>query len=87
MERLRAVKDSNPKLAIDLAREGNARFPDGVDAPERASILVHALARDGQPSLARGEAETLVERYPDTPWAEEIEQFTGAHPHRDHVIR
>src|ERR1700690_2102350 len=35
MARLRSIKDSNPAAAIDLARDGNKRFPDTADAPER----------------------------------------------------
>jgi hypothetical protein len=83
MARLRSVKDTDPALAIDLAREGNRRFPETPDAPERASILIHSLARQGLASEARGEAEDMVNAYPDSSWVREIEQFTGAHRHRN----
>src|SRR5207244_4367520 len=55
MVRLRDLKQKDPAAAIELAREGNRRFPDSPDAPERASILVHALAALDRPSEARGE--------------------------------
>jgi hypothetical protein len=83
MVRLRSIKDSNPAAAIDLARDGNRRFPDSADAPERHSILIHALANAEQRSEARGEAEQMVNHYPDSDWVREIEGFTGAHRHRN----
>ncbi|HXJ21375.1 MAG TPA: hypothetical protein VMT03_14180 [Polyangia bacterium] len=83
MARLRSAAQTDPPLAIALAREGNRRFPDSADAPERTSILVHALAATGQSMQARGEAEAMVNRYPDSQWVREVEQFTGAHRHRN----
>jgi hypothetical protein len=83
MAQLRSVKDSNPALAIDLARDCASRFPDSTDGAERASILIHALAAEGRHSEARGEAEHAVNYYPDSSWVREIEGFTGAHRHRN----
>lgn len=83
MGALRSAHESDPGFVIALAREGNRRFPNSSDAPERASLLIHALAEQGLPSEARGEAEDMVNRYPDSRWVREIEQFTGAHRHRN----
>jgi TolA-binding protein len=83
MARLRGIKDSDAAAAIELARDGNKRFPDTADAPERASILIHALASQGASSEARGEAEQMVNHYPDSDWVREVERFTGAHRHRN----
>jgi hypothetical protein len=83
MDRLRRAAGTDPALAIQLAREGKRRFPDSPDAPERASILIHTLANQGQSREARGEAEYMVNHYPDSSWVREIEQFTGAHRHRN----
>lgn len=83
MQQLRALKDSDAERAIALAREGNQRFPDSPAAPERASILIRALASLGRSSEARGEAEDMVNRYPDSNWVREVERFTGAHRHRN----
>jgi hypothetical protein len=83
MLRLRSTKESDPAAAIGLARDGNRRFPDSADAPERTSILIHALASQGASSEARGEAESMVNHYPDSDWVREIEQFSGAHRHRN----
>ncbi|WP_437925368.1 hypothetical protein WMF37_40905 [Sorangium sp. So ce291] len=84
MANLRHARSSGQlELAIQLAREGNRRFPDSDSAPERASILIHSLADNEQRSEARGEAEYMVNHYPDSEWVREVEQFTGAHRHRN----
>jgi hypothetical protein len=83
MGRLRSIKDQDPAATVTLAREGNRRFPDSPDAPERTSILVHALAADEKRSEARGEAEQMVNHFPDSPWVREVEVFSGAHRHRN----
>jgi hypothetical protein len=83
MARLREVAGRDPALAVALAREGNRRFGNSPDAPERTSILIHALADLGRGMEARGEAENMVNDYPDSSWVREIERFTGAHRHRN----
>jgi hypothetical protein len=86
MARLRNVAGSNFPLAVELARAGNGRFPDSPNAPERASILIHALAAEGLARDARGEAEYAVNHYPDSSWVQELERFTGAHRHRNLIL-
>src|SRR3954462_8914457 len=83
MARLRHLAEHDSARAVALAREGNRRFPDSPDAPERTSILIHALAEEGEAMKARGEAEKMVNHYPDSEWVREIERFTGAHRHRN----
>jgi len=83
MARLREVAQSDPAQAIELARAGNKKYPDSPDAPERASILIHALVTQDQLSDGRAEAEYMVNHYPDSKWVREIEGFTGAHRHRN----
>ena len=83
MARLRAAAESDPPLAITLAREGNRRFPHGADVAERTSILIHTLSANGQSMEARGEAERMVNDLPDSAWVREVERFTGAHRHRN----
>ncbi|HSY24963.1 MAG TPA: hypothetical protein VK841_22720 [Polyangiaceae bacterium] len=83
MAQLRGLVDVDPARAYDLAKQGARLFPNSADAPEMAAIAVKSLARQGKRSEARGEAETMVNQYPDSPWAREVEQHTGAHPHRD----
>jgi hypothetical protein len=83
MAKLRSLKEADPARAVEMAREGNLRYPVSPDTSERRSILIHALAAIGRSSEARGEAEEMVNQEPDSPWVREIEQFTGAHRHRN----
>lgn len=83
MARLRELSATDSAQAVELARSGNRRFPDSADAPERASILIHALANLGRVREARGEAEQMVNHYPDSDWVREIEGYSGAHRHRN----
>jgi hypothetical protein len=55
MEELRHARTS--VLASRLARQGNEQFPDSEFAPERESLLIHALADTQQASESRGESE------------------------------
>jgi hypothetical protein len=84
MHQLRLAAESDPARALDLARDGERRFPDGADAAERSTILIKSLAKQGRMSEARGEAEKMVAHYAGTPWAVEVEKQTGAHPRVDH---
>jgi hypothetical protein len=86
MARLREVAKTDSARAIALAEEGNRRFPDSADAPERESILIHALANAERRNEARGRAEYMVNHYPDSDWVREIEAFTGAHRHRNLTV-
>jgi hypothetical protein len=83
MVRLREIAKTDSAQAIELARAGNKQFPDSADAPERTSILIHALVTQNQLSEARGEAEYMVNHFPDSSWVRDIEGFTGAHRHRN----
>ena len=83
MARLRGAAKRDPALALTLAREGNRRFPSSPDAPERSSVAIHALVDLGRGMEARGEAEKMVNDYPDSEWVREVERFTGAHRHRN----
>jgi TolA-binding protein len=82
MNQLRAAQDSDPVLARQLAEEGMRRFPNSPDAAEREALGIKAYARQGRISEARAEAERMVNRYPGSKWALEVERHTGAHPIR-----
>jgi hypothetical protein len=82
MARLREVARTDSAQAIEIARAGNKQYPDSPDAPERTSILIHALVTQDKLSEGRAEAEYMVNHYPDSSWVREIEGFTGAHRHR-----
>jgi len=83
MARLREVAKTDSAQAIELARVGNKQYPDSPDAPERTSILIHALVTQDKLSEGRAEAEYMVNHYPDSKWVRDIEGFTGAHRHRN----
>jgi hypothetical protein len=83
MAHLREVARSDSARAIEIARAGNKKFPDSPDAPERYSLLIHALITQDKLSEGRGEAEYMVNHFPDSNWVREIEGFTGAHRHRN----
>ena len=83
MAHLREVARSDSAQAIEIARAGNKKFSDSPDAPERTSILIHALITQDKLSEGRAEAEYMVNHYPDSKWVRDIEGFTGAHRHRN----
>jgi len=83
MAHLREVARTDSAQAIEIARAGNKRFPDSPDAPERTSILIHALITQDKLSEGRAEAEYMVNHFPDSQWVRDIEGFTGAHRHRN----
>jgi hypothetical protein len=81
---MHALEDSNPGRALELARQGLALWPAGPRAPEFAATEVKCLYRLGNPSEGRGAAEAMVNRYPTSAWALEVEKQTGAHPRVNH---
>lgn len=83
MAHLREVARTDSAQTIEIARAGNKRFPDSPDAPERYSILIHALITQDKLSEGRAEAEYMVNHFPDSQWVRDIEGFTGAHRHRN----
>jgi hypothetical protein len=81
---MHALEDSDPGRALELARRGQALWPAGPRAPEFAATEVKCLYRLGKPGEGRGAAEAMVNQYPTSTWALEVERQTGAHPHVDH---
>ena len=80
MATLHGIGDRDPARSLELARDGNQLFPNSPNAAERAAIVVKSLALEGHLSEARAEAEAMVNQYPGTAWAAEVERHTGAHP-------
>jgi len=83
MQRLHAIGEADPAAALDLALEGNARFPASADAPERGWIICRSLVDLRRFSEAVAEARLVVERYPDTPWALDVERHLLVNPMSD----
>jgi len=81
---MHALEDLDPERALEMAQRGQALWPTGPRAPEFAATQVKCLYRLGKPSEGRGAAEAMVNQYPSSPWALEVERQTGAHPHVDH---
>src|SRR6478609_1448300 len=81
---MHALEDSNPARALELARHGQASWPDGPRAAEFAATEVKCLYRLGDPSAGRGAAEAMVNKYVGSPWAIEVERQTGAHAYVNH---
>jgi hypothetical protein len=80
MIRLRSLEGTNPSLTLRLAREGNQRFPDGADAPERAWMVAKSLADMQRFKEAHDEAETMVKKYPGTSWSLDLQRHLLSNP-------
>ena len=80
MERLRGLEGADAPLILRLAREGNARFPDSPDAAERAYMVVKSLASMQRFSEAKDEAQTMVNRYPGTSFAQDVQRHLLSNP-------
>jgi len=82
MARLHELAETNPPLSLQLAREGNARFPDSPDAPERAWIVVKSLADLARFKEAQAEARIMLAKYPDDPRALDVQRHLLTNPLR-----
>jgi hypothetical protein len=80
MAQLRALGTTAPERALELARVGNALFPNTPDAAERAWFVVRSLDSLGRFHEARDEARRMVERYPGSSWAADVERHTLVYP-------
>jgi hypothetical protein len=81
MARLHELGETNPPLSLQLAREGNARFPNSADAPERAWIVVKSLVNMAQFKEAQAEARIMVAKYPNDPRALDVQRHLLTNPH------
>jgi hypothetical protein len=80
METLRELLNSEPRRAIELARQANKRAPDSPDAAERGWIIVKALASLKRFHEARDEAATLAGKFPDSSWAMDAKRHMLVQP-------
>jgi hypothetical protein len=69
---VRRLAASNPAAAAKLADEGHRRFRAGMLYQEREAVAISALARAGQSAAARARGERFLERFPKSPFAEQI---------------
>ena len=77
---VRGLGAEDAEHALQLAREGNARFPNSPDAAERSWTIVKALTTLQRFHEARDEAQLTVQRYPGTTWAQDVERHLLVHP-------
>lgn len=77
---LRALQGAAPLVALRLAREGNERFPNSPEAPERTWHIVKSLTDLGQFEEAREEAQRMMEQYPPSHWTADIKRHVLSHP-------
>jgi len=80
MAKLRDLEESDPILTLQLAREGNAQYPDSPDAPERQWMVAKALTNMGLFDEARVEAEFAVKQYPGTSWTNDLQRHVLSNP-------
>jgi hypothetical protein len=80
MAQLREIGGTAPERSIALAREGQRRFPDSADAPERAFIVVQSLVNLRRFHEAREEASAMVRKYPDNPFALDAQRHLLVYP-------
>ncbi len=83
MRRLREATGREPATALGLALQGNAQFPNSADAPERGWIICRSLVELKRFPEAVAEARVVVDQYPNTPWALDVERHLLINPMSD----
>ncbi len=83
MTRLHALAERDPATALGLALRGNAQFPASADAPERGWIICRSLVQLKRFPEAVAEARVVLDQYPDTPWARDVERHLLINPMSD----
>jgi len=83
MSAIRELGAADPARALELAREGNRRFPNSADAAERTWTICKSLAALGRSSEAQQEARQMVQQYPDTRWAGDVRRHLLTQPLED----
>ncbi|RYZ08717.1 MAG: hypothetical protein EOO73_07645 [Myxococcales bacterium] len=80
MDALRKAGPGDPQLALQLAREGNARFPTSADVPERQWYAIRALVDSGNLLEATAAARVFVDAFPKNPFANDVARHLLTHP-------
>jgi hypothetical protein len=80
MNTLRELGDSVPERSLKLAREGNERFPNSLDAAERGWYICKSLVNLEDFYDAREEARAMVAKYPGTEWATDVQRHLLVNP-------
>jgi len=83
MDQLHDLGGTNPELSLKLAREGNQRFRDSPNAPERVSIIIKSLLSLNQRDEARDEARRMEQQYPGSPFTSDVHRHMFVQPPTD----
>lgn len=75
LHRAQASLRSDPARALQLARDHELQFPDGVLVQEREVIVVESLIRQGRRAEAEARARRFAMRYPGSAHAVRIEEI------------
>ncbi len=78
--KLRDLAASDPSLSLTLAKDAVARFSDSPNAPEFEWNVVKALANMERYKEAEQEALVLLRKYPNSPFADDVEHHLLNHP-------
>jgi len=79
MDKLRANVEMEPQVAVDLADEGEKRFPESTQREEREAMAIRGLINLQKIGSARGRAELFLQRYPNGPFTAYVQNMTGVH--------
>lgn len=74
MTELHDLAGTDPSRALVLAREGNARYPVGPGAPERAWVVCTSLLKLDRVDEAKAEAKKAIATYPGTSWSNSLQR-------------
>lgn len=80
MRSLTELSAEDAELALQLAREGNARFPNSPRAVERDYLEVRALVNAGRLDEAVVQARAFVAAHPDDALANDVARHLLTHP-------
>lgn len=80
MATLREMGGTSPQRSIELAREGQRRFPNSAGAAERDFVVVQSLVNQKRFHEARDEARAMVSKYPDNQFALDAQRHLLVYP-------
>lgn len=80
MAKINELGSSDPAQTLKLARDGNRRFRQSADAPQRASHIVRALLNLDRREEARAEALKMEKEYPGSPWTDDVHRHMFVNP-------
>ena len=80
LTRLHDLAASDPPLSLKLASEAVARFPDSPNAPEFEWNVVKSLFNMERLEEAKEEARTMLWKYPDNYFTNDVEHHLLNHP-------